>query len=357
MPPTPNYDDDYFADTKMSFGDHIEDLRKHIIRGFYGFAIGMILAFFLARPTLHLINDPVERALQNFYDERARLLADELKRKAQEGEALPHKLERVEISAKEFHAAVAKILGPKLAADMPAPAEDAPPIALLLNIDPAQFAFDLQPIIRQLGQRPGLKSLSPIESFLVFLKVWIALGLVISSPWLLYQLWLFVAAGLYPHERKYVTGYLPMSIGLFLGGVALCQFLVIPTAIGALLEFNKWLNIEPDFRLSEWLGFAILLPVVTGLCFETPLVMLFLARIGLFSSKSYLKFWRVAVFIMLVLAAVFSPTVDPLSLFLLWAPMVGLYFLGIWLVKRGEGPEDGEQWEEEVIYQPESTRK
>lgn len=352
----PQYDEDYFADTRMSFGDHIEDLRKHLVRGLIGFVVGMALAFFLAKPALDFINSPIERAMQRFYDERAAALRAEEEKKQAEVLARERREQLVLIPAAEFDAAL-RALHPKLLEGVPPPAALAPPLPLKLIINPAQFALDLQPIIQKLGKRPGLSSLSPIESFLVYLKVWVALGLVISSPWLFYQLWLFVAAGLYPHERQYVIGYLPMSILLFLGGVALCEFLVIPTAIGALLEFNKWLSIEPDFRLSEWLSFAILLPIVTGLCFETPLAMLLMARIGFFTSKQYLAYWRVAVFLMLIVAAVFSPTVDPLSLFLLWVPMVGLYFLGIWLVKRGEEPSEPEDWEEVTEWRPETMAK
>lgn len=353
MPALPAYDEDYFADTRMSFGDHIEDLRKHLIRGFYGFLVGMAIAAFFAKPTLRLINEPVEQAMQAFYDERAAKLQAELLAKAKAEQ--PAKLERVEISAKELAAALRQLF-PELLARQPDPPGDAPAIELNLKINPAQFALDLQPIMQKLGKRPGLSTLSPIESFLVFMKVWIVLALIISSPWLLYQLWLFIAAGLYPHERKYVTGYLPLSIALFLGGVALCQFLVLPTALGALLAFNQWLNVEPDFRLSDWLSFAILLPLITGICFETPLVMLVLARIGVADSRLYQRYWRIAIFLMLVVAAIFSPTVDPLSLFFLWVPMVGLYFLGIWLVKRNEGPLDPETWEEEVTYQAEKAK-
>ena len=112
-------------------------------------------------------------------------------------------------------------------------------------------------------------------------------GLVLSSPWVFYQLWAFVAAGLYRHERQYVKKFLPFSLGLFLGGVLLCFFGVLPLTLKFLLQFNVWLGIEPTLRISEWMSFATILPLVFGLAFQTPLVMLFLARIGIFTADDY----------------------------------------------------------------------
>ena len=77
---------------------------------------------------------------------------------------------------------------------------------------------------------------------------------MLASPWIFYQIWAFVAAGLYPHERAYVYRFLGPSIGLFLAGVLLCQFVVLPGAVKALLAFNKWIELDPDIRLNEWLG-------------------------------------------------------------------------------------------------------
>ena len=132
-----------------------------------------------------------------------------------------------------------------------------------------------------------------------------------------------------------------MSLGLFLTGVFTCQFMVIPKAIGALLWFNEWLDLEPDLRLNEWLSFAILLPLVFGICFQTPLVMLFLSKIGLMDTESFRKKRRIAWFAMAAIAAVITP-VDALSMILLWVPMCGLYELGILMVRYGTTPPEME---------------
>ena len=124
----------------------------------------------------------------------------------------------------------------------------------------------------------SLVSLAPLETLTIFFMVCLVAGLVIASPWVFYQIWAFVAAGLYRHERSYVTKYLPFSLGLFLAGVFLCFLFVLPITLKFLLQFNVWLGVAPTLRLSDWMGFATILPLVFGISFQTPLVMLFLEQ-------------------------------------------------------------------------------
>ncbi len=166
---------------------------------------------------------------------------------------------------------------------------------------------------------------------MVWLQVAIYIGFILASPWIFFQLWMFVAAGLYPTEKRLVHVYLPFSLGLFLVGVLVCEFVVLPIGIHYLLSFNQWMNIEPDLRLSEWLTFAILMPLVFGIAFQLPLVMFFLDRIGLLTVKTYLAYWRMAVFVILLLSAVLAVSPDPFSALAMAIPLWGLYFLGIWL--------------------------
>jgi sec-independent protein translocase protein TatC len=166
----------------------------------------------------------------------------------------------------------------------------------------------------------------------VYFKVSLICGVILASPMIFYQIWAFVSAGLYPHEKRHVRLYLPASLGLFLIGVAICQFLVLPGAIKALLSFNDWVDFDPDLRVNEFLSFAILLPLVFGISFQTPLVMLFMNRIGLFDWQSYLRKWRVAFFVMAIFSAIITPTPDAVTMMYLFVPMFGLYLLGVAIV-------------------------
>jgi sec-independent protein translocase protein TatC len=173
--------------------------------------------------------------------------------------------------------------------------------------------------------------MSVTEAMMVYFKVTLACGFVLGSPWVFWQIWAFVGAGLYPHEKRLVRFYLPFSLGLFVAGILVCQFLILPKVIEALLGFNEWLDLEPDLRLSEWLGFAVMMPLIFGIAFQTPFVMVFLNRLGFISVAAMRQKRRLAWLTMAVLAAVINPSPDLWSMLLLWAPLVLLYELGILL--------------------------
>jgi sec-independent protein translocase protein TatC len=179
-------------------------------------------------------------------------------------------------------------------------------------------------------QQTHPQSLSVQEGFFLWMKASILTGFVIASPMIFYHLWMFVAAGLYPHERRYVYVFLPFSIALFVGGVCLALFYVFEPVLNFFFNFNADLGIDPDPRIGEWLGFFLFLPFGFGIAFQLPIVMLFLERIGIFTVQSYLAKWKMAVFIIVVLACVLTPA-DPISFMFLGVPLLALYFIGIGL--------------------------
>jgi sec-independent protein translocase protein TatC len=204
-------------------------------------------------------------------------------------------------------------------------------MSLPVRVRPLDWEILTGEAARLVNRPPSLMSLTVTEPITVYFKVSAYCGIVLASPWIFYQLWLFVAAGLYPHEKRLVHVNLPLSIGLFLGGVALCEFVVLPTGVDYLMSFNDWLGYEPEPRLSDWLSFALLMPLVFGVAFQTPLVMVFLERIGLFSVEGYRRHRRLAIFLLAVLAAVISVTPDYYSMLALTVPLWGLYEVGILL--------------------------
>ena len=189
---------------------------------------------------------------------------------------------------------------------------------------------DLIPIQiwRSLEVQP--QSLNPTETFLIWVKAGLISGLLIASPWVLYQLWAFVAAGLYPHEKKYVHIFLPISLGLFFSGATLAFCFVFQPVLAFLFTFNAQMGIEPQPRINEWLSFVMFLPLGFGIAFQLPLVMLFLNRINVLSVGTFLEKWRIAVMVIFVLSMLLTPA-DPISMILLAFPLTLLYFLGIGL--------------------------
>src|SRR5262249_32703574 len=139
------------------------------------------------------------------------------------------------------------------------------------------------------------------------------------------------------HEKRLVNYYLPFSLFLFVAGVCLCEFFAMRQAVRGLLWFNEWLGVDADIRLNEWLTFAILMPLVFGLAFQTPIVMMFLHKTGLVTIEMMRSHRRISWFGMACLAALMAPAPTADQLLLLWVPMVGLYEFGILLcVWQGE---------------------
>jgi sec-independent protein translocase protein TatC len=324
-------DQDLFAEEQtmpaMSFGEHIEELRGHLVLALLGLAVGVIITFIpplsLGWRVMHEMQDPAQRALDRFYNEQAARRAN--------AAAAGHETQsfHVDMDAAGFAAAVGKIF-PEL---KPAPAE-----SLKGQVVPLELAFrrseQILNIQNNIEKRNALIALGPLETMSIFFFVCIVTGLVIASPWVFWQIWQFIAAGLYRHERHYVMRFLPFSLGLFLGGVFLCFFAVLPVTLDFLLEFNVWLGVEPTLRISEWMGFATILPLIFGVCFQTPLVMLILERIGIFTGEDMRSKRKYAILIMVVAAAIITPTQDPFSLMLLALPMIVLYELGLFLIGR-----------------------
>ncbi len=168
------------------------------------------------------------------------------------------------------------------------------------------------------------------EAFMTYLKVALIGGIVLTSPWIFYQIWQFVAAGLYPNEQRYVYVFLPFSLVLFLSGITFCFFLVFPFVLSFLLGFNDWLGVTPQIRLSEWISFAVLMPLLFGVSFQLPLVMLFLERLSIFDAKIYREKRRIAILVIAIASMMLTPA-DPASMILMMIPLVLLYELGIWL--------------------------
>jgi sec-independent protein translocase protein TatC len=191
---------------------------------------------------------------------------------------------------------------------------------------------DLTPI--EIWQNADIEpqSLSTTEPFMIWMKAGIITGLFLASPWVFFQLWSFVAAGLYPHEQRYVYVFLPFSLGLFLSGAVLAFFFLFEPVLAFLFSFNAQLGISPEPRMNDWLTFVMFLPLGFGIAFQLPLVMLLLNRVGILSIKDYLEKWRLSIMIIFVLSMILTPA-DPISMIMLAIPLTGLYFLGIALCK------------------------
>jgi len=296
---------DLFDESTMSFGDHLETLRVHLWKALIGLAICVVGALFIGHKIVAVVRAPIDSALREYNLDK-----------------LPHQI--VEDPEANQDATINELID-SLSKQ---PKQTAETKALQKILSDYQYRLDS---IEKTMAEPV--TLAVQEAFTtIYLKVSFVAGLVFASPWVIYQIWLFVAAGLYPHERKYVYIYLPMSIFLFLGGALFCFYAVFPFVLNFLLGFNKLLGVNPQIRLSEWISFAITLPVMFGLSFQLPLIMLFLERISVFSVKDYHEKRRMAILIIAIISMLMTPA-DPMSMILMMMPLILLYELGILMCK------------------------
>ena len=191
--------------------------------------------------------------------------------------------------------------------------------------------FIEKPYINVMGADARLQSLAPADGFVSYMKISLVSGLIVSSPWVFYQLWMFVSAGLYSQERKYVRVAAPFSAGLFITGAMFFIFIVAPITLGFLVKFNKAvLSVSSNFTFQNYVSFVTTLMLVFGIAFQTPIAIYFLNRTGLVSLKALAASRKYALLGVFIVAAVATPP-DVVSQITLALPLYLLFELGILL--------------------------
>ena len=188
-----------------------------------------------------------------------------------------------------------------------------------------------KPYILAMGPEARLQTLAPADGFVTFVKIALITGLIISSPWVFYQLWMFIAAGLYPHEKKYVHLAAPFSAILFIAGAVFFMFVVAPITLGFLVKFNeRFLGVSSKFTFQHYISFVTHLMLVFGLAFQTPTAIFFLNRTGLVSLKALAHSRKYVLLVIFIVAAMVTPP-DVVSQVTLAIPLYLLFELGILL--------------------------
>lgn len=170
------------------------------------------------------------------------------------------------------------------------------------------------------------------EGLGTYMKVCLGSGIIVAMPYLVYQFLMFVLPALTPRERKMVYFILPWITLMFAGGVAFGYFVLIPPATNFLLNFSAEIA-EPQIRVGNYVAFVTRLLISIGLVFETPVVTTFLARLGIISSEWLAKRRRLAIIFAFVLAALITPTFDPVNQSLVAVPIIVLYEMSVWLAR------------------------
>ncbi|XZE33491.1 twin-arginine translocase subunit TatC [Pirellulaceae bacterium SH501] len=353
--------DDLFEKSSMSFGEHLEELRQALIKASIWLMGGLCVGVPMATSVVAYMQRPLEAALDQFYREQSiremekssngavdPVLKEWMQANQKRSEVIfvdknrlrvlldPSKISPTASESKQTGEAkdspdsgpspatsleASDVRDPLSAADsegLPTP-DRLVPLRIFSSIKSQAETFNMQ------------------EGMMIWFKAALVVAAIVASPGIFYHVWGFVAAGLYPHERRYVYYFLPASLGLFWIGALFAFFVVFQLVISFLLNFNAMMGVGTSPRLNDYMSFALLLPLGFGVSFQLPLVMLVVERLGIMSVKTYLQQWRMAIFVIAVVAMILTPA-DVTSMIAMALPLIFLYFLGIALchyVPRG----------------------
>jgi len=309
-------------DTTMSLGDHLEELRARLILAILGLVIGTIICLFFGRRIIRFIEGPYLRVTRAHATEQA---------------------QKGRIASTYFVDAFCTNLLQALDTDPNAPEIDPNAVTFVQRIytdTVTALAEDPNYIEAVANARYSgshqLQVLAPADPFVGFMKISLISGLIISSPWVFYQLWMFVAAGLYAHERRYVRIAVPFSTALFVIGALFFLFVVAPISLRFFLGFGDLIGVSSNWTFQKYISFVTMLMLVFGLGFQTPIAIFVLNRTGLVSIESLKRSRKYVIIVMFALAAVATPP-DVISQVTLALPLYILFELGIllsWFAER-----------------------
>lgn len=324
---------------QMSFLEHLDELRRRLIRSFIFVFVAASVCWFLSDRIYAFLAAPVERALAEAQRRQVPIAG-------QTGnETIAPLTNLKENDTGRYVFAEETKLGTSL---IPAGASVTAKVIkdsqgkLGLFTDEALFAGNtvipkgVRLPTELASAAPGFSGINDklivttaLEPFALYVKVSLYAAVCISVPFLLWQIWAFVSPGLYPHERAYVTPFILLSSISFVLGAAFAYYVLFPPAARYLLGLGS------DFRLllkaDDYFDFIIIVMLGMGVVFQMPAVTYVLARIGLVTARLLVKIWKTSLIVILIAAAVLSPTNDIPNMLLFAAPMLVLYVVSIFV--------------------------
>ena len=179
-------------------------------------------------------------------------------------------------------------------------------------------------------QQIHLQNLKPFGQLFLYMQVAIVAGVILSLPYILYELWAFIAPGLMPNERKYIKSIVFFSSFCFLSGIAFSYFAMLPAALRFFAGFGAP-EIQNNLAISEYMSFIVSVMLAAGVVFELPMVSWFLSKLGILTPAFMRRYRRHSIVVIFILAAVLTPGTDPVSQILLAIPLLALYEISIWI--------------------------
>lgn len=285
-------------DRRLSFAEHLDELRGCVVRAVLWLCLSCGACLFFQDQLMRVVLFPQQKVASVGREERSADAALELEAVLAEVRARP--------AGATPTAAEKRALGARFAA-----------VFTRLAAEPdAPLAF-----------------LSPQEAFLAYIQVSFICGLFVASPLVARELWRFIAAGLHDHEQRWVRIFAPLTFACFAGGALFGYFVLIPVSLEYLETYGATDLVVPSITLDSYLGLFFAMTFALGLIFEVPLVAVFLSLLGVVDAAilaEYRRYWMLAA---TIIAALITPTGDPLTLSIVVLPLIVLYEIGIALAR------------------------
>lgn len=294
---------------RMSFGDHLDELRSRLIKALLAVVVAVFAVMPFKGPVQGIIIEPYRIAWRNGLEKHIAGLEAKVEAAKDHPERLDPRTTKFLQFCKEHHTEI------------------------------VNGTIEYKYMLEQDTGYPlpySLYATGGLEDMFSFLWASIVFALVLASPVVIWQAWAFIAAGLYPKERAIFYRYFPFMMALLAGGVLFGYFVVLPTSLGFLVSWMDPDQVKAIFSIGQFLTLEFALTGAMGLVFQLPLVMLALQKIGLVSHRAFRQNWRMTVLIIFIVAAILTPP-EPVSMLMMAAPMLLLYVLGLVLTWLGRG--------------------
>jgi sec-independent protein translocase protein TatC len=275
--------------SSMSLGDHLEELRIRMILALAGVVLGLIVCLFFGKYLIAFLERPYNQAMGIIQ--------------------------------------VQPIVDPGQNTNDSANNTEQESANHIETEDPTNDTASDAPT-NNLRPSIGLQTKKPAEGFITYLKICLVFGLLLTSPWVFWQVWAFVSTGLYRHEQKFIHIVSPISAILFVVGSLFFLFMVAPLAMTFFMKFNEALNLASFWMFEDYINMILMLMLVFGLAFQMPIAIVFAERMGLVSVEILTNSRKYVIVALTVIAAMATPP-DVISQISLFIPMYALFESGI----------------------------
>jgi sec-independent protein translocase protein TatC len=321
---------------QMSFLEHLDELRRRLIHSVLAIAIAFGVCFYFSDVIYNFLARPIKAQLLKARQQERAPGGPVNLTQLPEGAVVPYTFAEETIvngvriaSGATIRIKVQRTLEGKLTA------VTAEPWVIGKTVIPGETM--LPGVFGQGEVAPGFEEEGLIITrvqggFTLYMQVALYAAVAFAIPFLLYQIWAFIAPGLYRHEKKYLLPLLFMATAFFVLGATFAYTIAFPAACDYLLNVSRQGGIRPLITADEYFDLIVMIMLGLGIVFQIPTIAFLLARIGLVTPRLLWRAWRYAVVLIAILAAVLTPTADAFNMLVFAAPMLALYFLSIGIV-------------------------